>query len=533
MTSTAEGGWTARKRIPADVQDAYERVYRVRWEEWFNSGPVPLALAREKLTDWFNDVEARIKNIRAEQKGGGRTLTPMQARALAGDWYLWWTARQLAKPSPIAHWNEFRDRLFGRAWAGAESEGDPEDRDWNAAAFWSENFDARGPARAMAADYGETSQFLHSKRLTLEPPARELFLDYACQDMFDALDLLIRRAKGDYSEDTHPKEFPKFERTADPGLTAWSLFERWVTQMGPATSTVDRWRAVFLKLQKDFPNHSAATFTSEEVKAWLDGLISEERSARTVNDVWRVAGRRVFGWAVDQKLINHNPFADVKVPVPRKRTNRDTKAFTDDEIKIILKASAAISKPRLTKGEAVRRWVPWLCAYTGARAGEITQLRGVDVVEQKGVSAIRITPDAGSTKAGKPRAVPLHEHLIEQGFLDYVKATGRGPLFYNEPKGSSKDAQEDITNPKRPRAVTARVDLADWVREIGIKDREVKPNHAWRETFKQIGHRHDISERILDAIAGHAPISVGRGYGLPTLADMAAALKKFPRYEIE
>ena len=27
--------------------------------------------------------------------------------------------------------------------------------------------------------------------------------------------------------------------------------------------------------------------------------------------------------------------------------------------------------------------------------------------------------------------------------------------------------------------------------------------------------------------------SVGRGYGLPTLADMAAALKKFPRYEIE
>jgi hypothetical protein len=70
------------------------------------------------------------------------------------------------------------------------------------------------------------------------------------------------------------------------------------------------------------------------------------------------------------------------------------------------------------------------------------------------------------------------------------------------------------------------------VRSLGVTDPEVKPNHAWRETFKQVGHRY-ISERILDAIAGHAPISVGRGYGLPTLADMAAALNKFPRYETE
>ena len=38
---------------------------------------------------------------------------------------------------------------------------------------------------------------------------------------------------------------------------------------------------------------------------------------------------------------------------------------------------------------------------------------------------------------------------------------------------------------------------------------------------------------IFTGIAGHAPISVGRGYGLPTLADMASALKKFPRYEID
>ena len=541
MTPTAEGGWTARKRIPGDVGDDYLRLYGKKHEERFNSGPVPLALARQRLPEWFNEVEARINNIRGERKGEGRTLTPMQARALAGEWYEWWTARHLAKPSPLAYWKEFRNQLIDRAWTGAEEVGDPEAVNWDPAVLWEEDFDARAPARAMAADYGETTQFLHSKHLTLEPDARELFLDAVSLDLFNALNLLIRRSKGDYGEDEHPKEFPKFERTADPGLTAWKLFERFVERMLPARSTAKTWRTVFQKLQQDFPNHSAAMFTPEEIKAWLEGLITEHdqrikprlrRSAKTVNGTWRVAGRRVFGWGVDQKLISRNPFTDVRVPVPRKKTNRETKAFTDDEIKIILTASSAIiSSSQLSKRNAVRRWVPWICAYTGARPGEITQLRGSDVIGPNAVHAIRITPDAGTVKNRKPRTVPLHEHLIDQGFLDLVKASGRGPLFYNEAK--DKPAERDLIKSKKPRAEIARTRLAEWVRKIGITDPEVKPNHAWRETFKQVGHRYEISERILDAIAGHAPISVGRGYGLPTLADLAAALTKFPRYEIK
>ncbi len=40
------------------------------------------------------------------------------------------------------------------------------------------------------------------------------------------------------------------------------------------------------------------------------------------------------------------------------------------------------------------------------------------------------------------------------------------------------------------------------------------------------------SERVHDAITGHAPKSVGRTYGKATPEDMAATLRKFPRYEI-
>jgi integrase len=126
--------------------------------------------------------------------------------------------------------------------------------------------------------------------------------------------------------------------------------------------------------------------------------------------------------------------------------------------------------------------------------------------------------------------VPLHDHLIEQGFLAFAEANGDGPLFYDEPKQPA--AADDPTNPRKPRYVKARQRLAVWVRGLGINDPELSPNHAWRHTFKAVGFRCGMSEKLLDAIVGHAPASVGRGYGEPTLTDKAQELRKFPRYKL-
>ena len=94
--------------------------------------------------------------------------------------------------------------------------------------------------------------------------------------------------------------------------------------------------------------------------------------------------------------------------------------------------------------------------------GELTQLRGIDIIEQDGIPAMKISPEAGTTKTGSARVVPLHEHLIAQGFLDFVKASGKGPLFYND---SAAGREDDPTNPKKPRSVKAREHVAAWVRK--------------------------------------------------------------------
>jgi integrase len=528
LTPTANGGFSARKRIPADVQEAYEKLYGVRWEErWNSKGSVPAGLANAKAREWLSDIEGRISSIRSERRGEGQTLTPMRARALAGEWYHWFTARNLKSPQPLEHWRLFHELLSDRVREGVLSvRAAPDDLNAppNTYELWEENFAARADARSFAADWAETSQFLHSKRISLDHHSRELFLDYVCRDLFAALDLLIRRDRGDYGPDTHPEEFPRFERTGDPGLSPWALFEQWIAETKPAGSTVDRWRAVFLKLTNDFP--SATALTPEEARSWAKGLITVKRSAGTVRDIWVSAAKTIFSWAADQHLISASPFERVKIPVPRKTSTRD-RVFEPGEMKTILAAALAISDVR-SKTRAARRWVPWLCAYTGARVGEITQLRGTDVLSQEGIHAIKITPDAGTVKTRKSRTVPLHEHLIEQGFLAFVKACGKGPLFYKE---IAVRPAPDATNPPKPRYAKAREHLADWVRKLGITDKGIHPNHAWRHTFMQIARRHGMTIENLYAITGHSPRDIGGAYGVPTLTDKAEALKKFPRYE--
>ena len=54
----------------------------------------------------------------------------------------------------------------------------------------------------------------------------------------------------------------------------------------------------------------------------------------------------MFAWAVEHKVVPHNPLAGVAVTVPRKVSNRETKSFTEDEVRTILKAASATTQLR-------------------------------------------------------------------------------------------------------------------------------------------------------------------------------------------
>jgi integrase len=551
MVRVKSGAIKARKAIPADVRDEYAKLYGKRWEELFHAPPdCTPQRAKVLRAEWEAEIENRIDILRAKQRGEGHDLTRSQAAALAGGWYRWFVAQHAENPGTAEDWDIARLLVQEEiAEATREWDIDPvrmqgEDR--------TEHPDAKAAYRPMIADIGKIAQFLASRGETLTPEARDLFLDAMLRQYWEATHTLERRAAFDYSPDKHLQTLPAYSRPntsnspsaskgskSETDQTFAGLFKAYVHAKKPAASTVERWRVVFPALDAYLTANSwgIADFGPDEAQRWATSLVgsgSPPRGAYTVKNTWVGAASIVLGWAVKHKLLKSNPVAEVIIDVPRKKqTREDGKAFSEAEQQTILKAALAITDTR-SPVKAACRWVPWICAYSGARAGEITQLRGQDIEQRDGFAVMKLTPEAGTIKGLIARTVPIHDHVIDQGFVEYVQAKGKGPLFYS-PEATTKQESddEDPLRPKRPRAVQTRNKLAEWVRKLGITDKEIQPNHAWRHTFKQEARRARIEKGVRDAICGHAPETEGDKYEKPTVKDMASALKQFPRYKVD
>jgi integrase len=533
LVRAKDGSWFARKGIPEDVRDPYARLFGVRREAHLRlPKDTSHHEAKTRCAEWIAEVETRIATLRAQSNGEGQPLTKLNAIALAGRWYTWFVGQHEKDPGSAKRWREMSDHLV---WNVIYPEA-PESYHKNPKADphweWQKEPEVREAVRPQVAELARVATFLASVGMALNATAYALFVDAVSDNLLLAISVLERRANGDYSHDDTPDSFPAFTDgpTRGNGVSCWELFEAFVTATQPKPNTVIRWRAVFLEMQRQFADVGAEGITEEAARTWIHGLVSAQRKAVTVREIWLSASRRVFSWARQHKKIRQNPFADVKVDVPRKaETREEGRSFTDGEASTILKASLAYETPR-TPTERTRRWVPWLCAYSGARPGEITQLRGSDVEARDGMYVMRLTPEAGTVKTGKIRVVPLHEHIIAQGFIEMVKRIGNGALFYNDALPQRVSA--DPLKPTRSRAATARAHLGTWVRGLGVDDPRISPNHAWRHTFKRIAEAAGITEKVHDAITGHTPATEGRKYGPPSVADMAKALKKFPRYKV-
>lgn len=344
----------------------------------------------------------------------------------------------------------------------------------------------------------------------------------------DAVQAALARRE---AEEAAALEFVREDQAASRA-PLMDLFDAYVAERNPAPATVKRWRPVMEHIKGFLKHDDAARITRKDVVAWKDALLSEKgedgepvRLARTVKETYLASLNVVLGFAAENGRIKANPAAGVTVRVPARVTLRDPQ-FTDDEARTILRASLMPQPNSLSpEHRLARRWVPWLCAYTGARVNEMTQLRGQDVQEVEGVWTIRITPAAGRVKGNKARTMPMHEHLIEQGFLEVVKANGEGPLFYNPGRG--RGGSEGNPHHKK---MGER--LAAWVRDIGVNDPNVQPNHAWRHSFKTRA-RGKLDHEAREVLLGHAMKTEGGKYGVWLMPDLAGELAKFPRYETD
>lgn len=366
--------------------------------------------------------------------------------------------------------------------------------------------------------------------------SRGLLLIAFWKALRDALEARKRNAEGDYSSDLRSERFPagrhpneddapkaaaKDLSSKDNSLLV--LVEDWWTEAKRAgsakQSTYESYRNTMAKLVAFLKHDASGRVTPADIIRFKDHRLQGGASAKTVKDSDLAGLKTVFGWAKNNLRMATNPAAGITLKVGKRQRPRSSKGFYDNEASAILKhAREYVAGREAPKLAAAKRWVPWLCAFTGARHGEMLQLRKDDIRQEGKHWVVHITPEAGPVKTDEARDVVLHRQVIEEGFVQFYEKSKPGYLFIN-PRAVEMGVRKAIK--------TARNKVNEFVREV-VKDPNVDPSHGWRHRFKTVGMEQDVAMRVLDALQGHAPRNASEEYGDVTITTRANAIAKFP-----
>ncbi|MFG1246025.1 DUF6538 domain-containing protein [Xanthobacter flavus] len=461
-------------------------------------------------------AEDHLQRLFTGLRSGPARLTHKQVVALAGVWYRGFVAHLEDDPGKPFVFEKLRQAF-------------------------SEGLD--DPAKLRSEMGSLADDVLAAHALTVDDNSRDALMAAMRDAIRDAAETLLRRAKGDYGPDTVAQRFPSIEALPSPttgvapkvpasaiGVTLTGLAEAWGRERQPRAKTLEEHLRVVKAFVKFVKHDDATAITPGNVVAWKDALVAEGRlAAKTINAKYLTPIGTVLNWGKANRKIASNPAQGVRSSGKAPPRSRE-RSFSHEEATTILKAALhAHDTPGRNSDEmlAARRWTPWLCAYSGARVAEITQLRGQDFLEVQGVWVFRISPEAGAVKTDKPRIVPVHPDLIRQGLLEYVKERGDRPLFYKE-----ATARPKVPTKAHP-AKTVAGRLAGWVRDIGVNDPNVQPNHGWRHLFMTLCREYGVAEEARYFMVGHTKRDTGQSYGEASAAALMRELAKLPAFKVE
>jgi integrase len=273
--------------------------------------------------------------------------------------------------------------------------------------------------------------------------------------------------------------------------------------------------------------------TKDDAYRWVDHLTKKGIAKKSIREVWIASLRATAGFQIERgKLTGENPFSRVRGVKPTKQSNQ--KGFSDAQAEKILSATlGTFSHLTTLETRAARRWIPWICAYTGARVNEVTSLVPSDVRndEETDIPCFYLRPEM--TKGDYERVIPVHSHLVDQEFLDYVKKREKAglPLFYDPKRAGGGENG----NPQWQKIAER---LGKWVVN-SLKVTGVAPNHGWRHRFKSVARDVGMHPEVEAFITGHGGSDdpneikkISLRYGDAWVKTLKKTIELYPRYGI-
>ncbi|MGK7864563.1 DUF6538 domain-containing protein [Falsiroseomonas sp. E2-1-a4] len=250
-------------------------------------------------------------------------------------------------------------------------------------------------------------------------------------------------------------------------------------------------------------------------------------SFRTVNSCV-VTMRNLFEHERFSGQVEHNPFDGLRVAKPRNFKKQD-RTLSSPELESLFgsplfqgaKSAARRYDPGIHLIGTWVFWAPLIALLTGARIGEIAQLRPCDVRFINGVPVLDINDEGRKSlkNPGTARIIPLHRRLVELGLVKLAeerRAMGAYLLLPEIPKAVGGDPG------KAP---------GQWMSErflprLGLKNRVGLGFHSLRHTLKTLLRDARVPDSVSNEICGHDKRSVGNDYGVVSLKAMQDALER-------
>jgi integrase len=283
-----------------------------------------------------------------------------------------------------------------------------------------------------------------------------------------------------------------------PSCTVRSLLAEWQAIKKPSQDT---YRACELAIEGlmamlEVPDMDLSALSRKFGQQYSAHLVKSCKSRKTAHGklTWI---KSLLNFASDDlELIPRNPWRGIEIKYSQASTRRN---WSDAEISTLMLALKSPDQSSLTShagaGAEAANWLPMLAMYTGARLSELAQLTPSDLVEEPDGHWLNITDKAEHQKlksVAAKRKIPVHQVLIEKGFLTYAMA-------------QAKEGHASMWPMLPMRRDKAGGYFSNWfgryLKSLGITSLDF---HSFRHTFRSKLVLANTPEAVIDNVMGHS-----------------------------
>lgn len=251
-------------------------------------------------------------------------------------------------------------------------------------------------------------------------------------------------------------------------------------------------------------------------KATLEGL--PKREPRTIaKELSALSG--FYRWLIREDFAETNPttglspkFNKTRGKLPVFTVNQFNQIFSSP---LFTRCSAVPGDEHMGGDAEVRDWRYWIpiCSmFTGARIGEIAQLRVNDIKRLEGVWIFDLVSDDESAdrtalkNRASRRMIPIHERLIGSGFLAYIQSV--------EKAGERRLFPSLVPNSRGHYGAAPSRFWRNYLQRIGIKTADDGlGSHSFRHTFADELRRNGVMDGVISTLLGHSTGTMTEQYG--------------------